>query len=867
MSTKPSPSPQLPIMAVIPALQQALQARDEVVLEAPPGAGKTTQVPLSLLHEDWLHGQKILLLEPRRLAARAAAERMAQVLGEAVGDTVGYRVRLDSKVSPHTRIEVVTEGVLTRLLQEDPSLEGIGLLIFDEFHERSLDADLGLALTLQGRSLFGDLRAQPLKLLVMSATLDGQQVSEFLHDAPVIRSEGRMFPVAIRYGAPYRYGERITDRVASAVRQALEEESGSILVFLPGQGEIQQVYRELQERIAADGNTLLCPFYGDLSLADQRRAIEPCLPGQRKVVLATSIAETSLTIDGVRVVVDSGLSRLPAFDPNTGMTRLTTQRVSKASASQRCGRAGRLQEGVCYRLWSESQHNELANFSPAEIHQADLAPLGLQLLNWGVSHPAELDWLEPPALAPYQQALELLQRLGAADAIQADAESAVQAGSAWRMTAMGEAMLRLPTHPRLAHLMIQAKRLGLPKLGCELAALLSERDFAAAGGADIQLRLDLLRGDRTADRAQKGVLGRIRQQQQHYQRLLSAIEVEVKPKSALSASGAVGLLLAFAYPDRIARQRAGNRLNYQLSNGRSADFAEQDTLGREEWLAVASVGGQQGRSSDRIFLAAALDEQLLMEHFVEQIVAEVGVEWDERAEKLRAEKRHRLGRLLLAQTPLQDISATQRRQALIALVQKRGLNLFDWPETLQQWRARVALLRAHSDQSPNPWPDVSDAGLLQSVALWLEPYLTDSVLAGISKLSHVNELDVAAMLQGLLPWPLPQMLEEQAPQRLAVPSGSHIVIDYTCSPPVLAVKLQEMFGCLETPAVAQGKVKLMVHLLSPARRPLQVTQDLAGFWQGSYHEVKKEMKGRYPKHPWPDNPLAAVATAKTKARM
>lgn len=892
MSTPPL---KLPIMDVIPALQVALQERDEVVLEAPPGAGKTTQVPLSLLQETWLQEQKILMLEPRRLAARAAAERMAQTLNEAVGETVGYRVRLDSKVGPNTRIEVVTEGILTRLLQDDPSLEGIGLLIFDEFHERSLDADLGLALTLQGRTLFGDLREQPLKLLIMSATLDGAQVSDFLHDAPVIRSEGRMFPVAVCYGEPYRYGERITDRVVATVLQALAEEHGSVLVFLPGQAEIAQVHRQLQERLAAheavsQQKVLLCPLYGDLSLVEQRRAIEPSADGLRKVVLATSIAETSLTINGVRVVVDSGLSRLPAFDPNTGMTRLTTQRLSKASATQRSGRAGRLQEGVCYRLWSESQHNELAAFTPAEIQQADLAPLALQLLKWGVSDPAALDWLEPPAQAPFQQALELLHKLGAAEVIQSTSHDhslstqPLDTHHSWRLTAMGEAMLRLPAHPRLAHLMIQAKVLRRDKsdysrLGCELAALLSERmvmvsDGSSSSSADIQLRLDLLRGVRTAERGQKDILGRIKQQQQQFERLLSRIDIDACAQTsvpspmvgAIRDQAAVGLLLAFAYPDRIARQRSGNRLSYQLANGRSADFFEQDSLGREEWLVVASVGGQQGRSSDRIFLAAAVEPALLFAYFAPHIVEEVGIEWDERAEKLRAEKRRKLGRLLLEQQPLVHISDVERRRALIALVQKRGLGLFEWPEALQQWRARVELLRVYGTQ-PNAWPDVSDAGLMQNVALWLEPYLTGTALTGISKLSHFKTLDVTAMLHGLLPWPLQQTLDEQAPQRLAVPSGSQIAIDYTSHPPVLAVKLQEMFGCLQTPTVVQGRVKLMIHLLSPARRPLQVTQDLAGFWQGSYQQVKKEMKGRYPKHPWPDNPMVAVATAKTKAKM
>ncbi|GAB3105831.1 ATP-dependent helicase HrpB [Aestuariicella hydrocarbonica] len=849
----------LPILDIISELESALQTRDEVVLEAPPGAGKTTQVPLSLLSEPWLQGQKILMLEPRRLAARAAAERMAQTLGEAVGETVGYRVRLDSRVGPNTRIEVVTEGILTRLLQADPSLEGVGLVIFDEFHERSLDADLGLALTLQGRLLFGDVREQPLKLLIMSATLDGQRVSEFLHQAPVVRSEGKMFPVELRYGAPYRYGERIAERVVATVMQALEEQAGSVLVFLPGQGEIRQVYRQLQGKLGGSESLLLCPLYGDLSLAEQRRAIAPCQADSRKVVLATSIAETSLTIEGVRVVVDSGLSRLPAFDPNTGMTRLATQRVSKASATQRCGRAGRLEQGVCYRLWAESQQNELAAFTPPEIHQADLSPLALQLLNWGVSELSELDWLESPAPAPYQQALELLQQLGAAEQIDATEPRR------WRLTAMGDAMLRLPAHPRLAHLMVKAKSIGQTRLGAELAAVLSERDFVSGAGVDVQLRLELLRGDRVVERSQKGVVARLKQQQQHFERLLTSISVESLPHPG--AETAVGLLLAFAYPDRIARQRSGNRMSYQLSNGRSADFIEQDSLGKQSWLAVASVGGQQGRSSDRIYLAAALNPELLDRYFAGQIEEKVCVEWDERAGKLRAERERKIGRLVIERQPLEAITAAERRQALAGLVQRRGLDLFEWPVELMQWRARVQLMRSYCTDLPNPWPDVSDTGLLQSLSVWLEPYLSAAEVAKISKLNHFKALDVTAMLHGLLPWPLPQQLDEQAPQRFAVPSGARIAIDYTQSPPVLAVKLQEMFGCVDTPAVAGGRVKLMVHLLSPARRPLQVTQDLAGFWQGSYQAVKKEMKGRYPKHPWPDNPLEAVATAKTKARM
>ncbi len=874
---------ELPIFAVIPEIRAVLQGRDELVLEAPPGAGKTTQVPLSLLQEHWLTGQKILMLEPRRLAARAAAERMAQTLAEPVGETVGYRVRLDSRVGHNTRIEVVTEGILTRMLQDDPSLEGVGLLIFDEFHERSLDADLGLALARQGRSLYGDLREQPLKILVMSATLDGGAVSEFLNSAPVVRSEGKMHPVDIRYGRAYRYGERIVERVVDTTLQALADESGSVLVFLPGQGEIRQACQmlqdQLQRRVGQADPIQLCPLFGDLSLAEQRRAIEPAANGMRKVVLATSIAETSLTIEGIRVVVDAGLSRLPVFDPNTGMTRLTTQRVSRASATQRAGRAGRLEPGVCYRLWSASQQDELPQFTAPEIQQVDLSPLALQLLHWGIGELSELDWLESPPRAAYQQALELLQQLQAA-ASQSTPSGAVQ----WRITALGQSMMRLPTHPRLAHMMVRAQAIGKGAAACELAALLSERDFLGAGsGADLERRLEYLRGERQPARTQQAALSRIRQQQKHLQRLLSALE----PTSAASAAGngnnindgsnnnagdavvlsdreaVTGVLLAFAYPDRIARQRPQNLTHYQLSNGRGAVFREQDSLCKHAWLAIAAIGGQQGNRSDQIFLAAPLQQKLIELFLADLLTRDVVVEWDEQSEKLVAERRLCLGKLVLEREPASDLSDQQRHAALLGLVRRRGLELFSWTPELTQWRARIELLRAHSSPDTDPpWPDMSEQGLLDSLALWLQPYLS-----GVTKLSHFKSLDLASMLKGLLPWPLPQRLDEEAPAKMVVPSGSQIAIDYTQTPPVLAVKLQEMFGCEATPTVARGQVSLMVHLLSPAQRPLQVTQDLAGFWRGSYEQVKKEMKGRYPKHPWPDNPLQAQATSKTKNRL
>ncbi|WP_338109469.1 ATP-dependent helicase HrpB [Pseudomaricurvus alkylphenolicus] len=850
--------PELPIHQVIADIQVALSERDELVLEAPPGAGKTTVVPLQLLHQPWLEGQKILMLEPRRLAARAAAERMADTLGEPVGQTVGYRVRLDSKVSKATRIEVVTEGILTGMLQDDPSLEEVGVLIFDEFHERSLDADLGLALALQGRELFGDLREQALKIVVMSATLDGEEVSELLGSealgpAPLIRSEGRMFEVALRYGAPYQFGETIADRVVETVVQALADESGSLLVFLPGQAEIRRVHQGLNQKLGSDDRLLIAPLFGDLSLSEQRRAIEPAPAGKRKIVLATNIAETSLTINGVRVVVDSGLCRQPAFDPNTAMTRLSTQRISKAASIQRMGRAGRTEPGVCYRLWSERQQDELAAFTSPEMRQADLAPLALQLLNWGVDDVADLSWLDAPASAPYEQALELLQQLKAAR----------RHGGQWQITEDGKAMSILPTHPRLAHMLVRARRSGLDDLACELAALLSEKDLLPGVGGDLHLRLEALRGERACPANQKGRRQRLLQMKKQFQQTLSKLSLKTDALERFQGADeeALGLLLACAYPDRIAKQRDAQSLNYQMANGRSVEFANRDALCQFQWLVIVDVGGQKGYSTDRIFLAAHLDPELFEDDLAELVEERVLLEWDARQEKLLAEKRLLIGRVTLSSVPLVSLSSEQKQQALMELVRKRGLTLLNWPEEVLQWRARVQLLRQLDDNS-SQWPDVSDEGLLATMEDWLAPYLDK-----VTKLDHFKSLDVGSMLAGLLPWPLPQTLDEQAPLRLKVPSGSTAALDYQQSPPVLAVKLQEMFGCTDTPTIANGRVKVMLHLLSPARRPLQVTQDLAGFWAGSYELVKKEMKGRYPKHPWPDDPLQAVATAKTKARM
>ncbi|WP_341521349.1 ATP-dependent helicase HrpB [Pseudomonas sp. G.S.17] len=838
----------LPIDAVLPDLRRALAARNEAVLEAPPGAGKTTRVPLALLEETWLAGQTILMLEPRRLAARAAAERLASELGEKVGETVGYRIRLESRVGPNTRIEVVTEGILTRRLQDDPALEGVGLLIFDEFHERSLDADLALALSLNGRELFRD--DQPLKILLMSATLEGERLSSLLDDAPVVRSDGRMFPVQMRWSRPFQSGEFIEPRVVQTVLDALNDETGSLLVFLPGQAEIRRVNQQLAEALGTRTDILLCPLHGELDLNAQRAAIEPAPKGIRKVVLATNIAETSLTIDGVRVVIDAGLARVPRFDPGSGMTRLDTQRISRASATQRAGRAGRLEPGVCYRLWSEAQHEQLAAYGTAEILQADLAGLALQLARWGVT-PPQLVWLDIPPAAAYAQAQDLLGRLGALT---------IKPGEERKLTPHGQAMAELPAHPRIAHLLLRGQALGLGALACDVAALLGERDILRGAGADLHSRLHLLSGSERARGSQGGVQ-RAKQLARQYRSYLRGAATE--PVSDPEHSRWLGALLALAYPDRVAQQRRAGGAEYRLANGRAALFAEADALMKQPWLVVADLGSRQGQREERIYLAAEFDPALFDSVLAEQVVTLDQLDWDEREGVFRAERQRKVGELILSREPLTGLDESAKGQALLALVRRKGLELLPWTPELRQWQARVALLRQLElqRQDASEWPDVSNAGLLEKLENWLLPYL-----GKVQRLSHFSNLDLSSILHNLLPWPLPQRLDELAPHHLSVPSGSSVRLDYSEHPPILAVRLQELFGLADTPRIANGRQIVKLHLLSPARRPVQVTQDLANFWRSTYAEVKKDLKGRYPKHYWPDDPLIAEPTARIEPR-
>ncbi|MFD1623724.1 ATP-dependent helicase HrpB [Azospirillum griseum] len=852
----PPTLPVLPIDPVLPDLLAALESRGVAVLQAPPGAGKTTRVPLALLDQAWLGGGKILVLEPRRLAARAAARRMAAMLGESVGETVGYRVRLDTRVGPRTRIEVVTDGLFLRQLQEDPELPGVGAVLFDEFHERGIDSDLALALVQEAR---GALR-EDLRLVVMSATLDAGPVAALLGDsargdAPMVTSQGRAFPVETRHLDAPPPGGRIEDAVAAAIRRALREDTGNALVFLPGTGEIRRV-QSLLEKIDLGGDVVVAPLYGDLSAEAQDRAIAPAPPGQRKIVLATAIAETSLTIDGIRIVIDSGLMRVPRFDPRAGMTRLVTVKVSQASAEQRRGRAGRLEPGVCYRLWPEATHKALAPFSAPEILDADLAPLALELAVWGVADPAALCWLNPPPAPALAQARGLLAGLGAMTADGA-------------ITPHGRRMAGFGVHPRLSHMMLTGRRLGHGALACLVAALLGERDIlrAAPGfrDADLRLRVDLLRGEEQGGRGaarglslDRGAAQQALKQARNWRRQLGLRE-EAGPTGG--DSHAVGPLVALAYPDRIGQRRPGGApggvaAQYRLSGGRGAYFQDAEPLSAEEWLAVADLDGAARES--RIFLAAPVALADLEELFADHIRLETIVAWDAREQAVLARRRRMLFALILKDERLANPPAGAITAAMIEGVRALGLEVLPWSDELRSWRTRVAFLRQREGEE---WPDLSDAALLATLEDWLAPFLD-----GVSRRAHLERVDLSNALRALLPWELKNRLDAEAPTHITVPSGSRVPIDYSGDEPVLAVRLQEMFGLAETPRIAGGRVPLLLHLLSPARRPVQVTRDLASFWANAYKAVKADLKGQYPKHYWPDNPLEAEPTARAKPR-
>jgi len=833
----------LPIATVLDRLQRTLADNACAVLQAPPGAGKTTCIPLFLRKAPWLGGRKIIVSAPRRLAARAAAMRMSDLLGEKVGRTVGYRVRMDSRVGPATRIEVITEGVLTRMLQSDPSIEGVGLVIFDEFHERSLDADLGLALCLDMQGVLN----RDLRLLIMSATIDTAPVAAMMEDAPVLTCPGRKFPVETRYVGRHTPTESI-DALCEVVLSAVREESGSILVFLPGAFEIRQVAQRLG-KARLGPQWIIAPLFGNLTHSAQNQAISPTPAGRRKIVLATSIAETSLTIEDIRVVVDSGLQRVPRFEMRSGLTRLVTLPVSRASADQRRGRAARIGPGVCLRLWSREMHHTLVPAHRPEILEADLAGLALELALWGVDDPGQLKWLDPPPRSIFDSACDLLRSLGALD---------LDGG----ITDQGRQMAALPMHPRLAHMLVAADHLGYGEIACDMAALLGERDVVrfdpGQQDADIRIRLDLLQAlRRKRPLIRQGATidySALRRVIRSADQLRRQLGCNAGDDDAVS----IGRLLGWAYPDRIARRRPGVRGKFLLTNGRGAYLDPVSPLAAEKFLVAVELDGE--RREARIFRAAAYSMEILSEQFAEQLRWTEAVDWDPDRLAVAARRDLKLGALTLRSEPLAAPDPQQVLKALLNGIRKQGLQCLPWTRSLKRWQERVCFLR-RIPEAEQQWPDVTNEGLEAHLMQWLAPYLT-----GMTRLRDLARAPLKAALFSMLPHRQHQRLDKLAPTHLTVPSGSRIPIDYSGEVPVLAVRLQEMFGLAQTPTVAGGRQPLLIHLLSPAGRPVQITHDLAGFWQSGYHEVKKEMKGRYPKHYWPDDPLQAQATARVKPK-
>ncbi|WP_187437269.1 ATP-dependent helicase HrpB [Bradyrhizobium rifense] len=814
----------LPIDAVLDDLSRTLEAHNAAVLVAPPGAGKTTRVPLALLDAPWIKGKKIIVLEPRRIAARASADRMAKSLGERAGETVGYRVRFGSKISRATRIEVVTEGIFTRQILDDPELSGIAAVLFDEFHERSLDADMGLALA---RDAQQGLR-EDLRILVMSATLDGARVARLLGDAPVVESEGRAFPVETRY-LGRKADAPIERQMADAIASALRADGGSVLAFLPGAAEIRRTQNFLGERVQ-DASIEIVPLFGALDAAVQDRAIAPAPKGTRKVVLATSIAETSLTIEGVRIVVDSGLARVPRYEPDIGLTRLETVRAARAAVDQRRGRAGRTEPGVCYRLWDEPQTASLAPYTQPEILSADLSSLVLDLAQWGVADPAALSFLDPPPQPAWKEAKSLLSELNAIDAD-------------GRITAEGKSLRALALPPRLARMIVDSHRAGAGEEAAEIAAILTERGLGG-DGADLEHRRDQFRRDRSPRAASARDLAR-----------RWASQVAASEKAGPQEDLSTGLMLAYAFPDRVARNRGNG--SFVLANGRGAAVEQTSSLARAPYIAIGEMTGTA--ASGRILLAAQIAEDDIERHFAEHIDTADEISFDRGAMALRARRKRVLHAITLSEATL-AVSPSEGTARIFAdgLI-AAGLDRLPWSKAAKQWRDRVMFLRKAEGDS---WPDLSDDGLIARRDDWLVPALYDKIA-----LKDISAGDLSDALMALLPWEMRARLDREAPTHFEAPTGSVLAIDYEAEQgPTIAVRLQELFGLNTHPSIAAGKVPLVLELLSPAQRPVQVTRDLPGFWRGSYAAVRSDMRGRYPRHPWPEDPASAPPTRRVKPR-
>lgn len=819
----------LPIDAVLDELGRTLGAHNTAVLVAPPGAGKTTRVPLALLDAPWAAGRKIIVLEPRRIAARASAERMAQTLGERAGETVGYRVRFGSKVSRATRIEVVTEGIFSRQILDDPELTGIAAVLFDEFHERSLDADMGLALA---RDVQAGLR-EDLRILVMSATIDGARVAKLLGDAPVIESEGRAFPVETRY-LGRRPDAPLERQMADAIAMALRADAGSVLAFLPGAAEIRRTQNMLAERVH-DASVEIVPLFGALDAAVQDRAIAPAPQGYRKVVLATSIAETSLTIEGVRIVVDSGLARVPRYEPDIGLTRLETVRASRAAVDQRRGRAGRTEPGLCYRLWDEPQTASLAAYTQPEILSADLSTLVLDLAQWGVRDPATLTFLDPPPVPALSEARNLLCELGALD-------------GDGRITDEGKSLRALALPPRLARMIVDSHRLGAGREAADIAAILTERGLGG-DSVDLDTRLENFRRDRSP---------RASGARQLAERWASQMRASPSPPQG-EVEPSTGMMLALAFPDRVARNRGNG--SFVLANGRGASVDPASRLARDPFITVAELTGTA--ANGRILLAAPIAQADIEAGFADQIEADDEVTFDRATMALRARRRKRLHAITLSEAPLAVVPSPETARILAEGLMSAGPDRLPWSKSLKQWRDRVMFLRrAEGRKGLDEWPDLSDVGLAAEAESWLVPALSDK-----TSLKDFSASDLSDALMALLPWSLRARLEREAPTHFEAPTGTMLAIDYGAEQgPTIAVRLQELFGLTAHPTIAQGKVPLVLELLSPAHRPVQVTRDLPGFWRGSYAGVRSDLRGRYPRHPWPEDPANAPPTRRVKPR-